>query len=67
VQRRIDGDHSVQLNVGEKREAIRRLHARGFDDGQISDALGHHKKVVLRIRQELDLPHNYDAYEVANR
>jgi ParB family chromosome partitioning protein len=61
VQRRIAGDHSVRLNIAEKREAIRILHNRGLSDGQIASTIGHTARQVLRIRQELDLPANVDA------
>lgn len=61
VQRRISGDHTVELNIGEKREAVRILHTRGLSDGEISRTIGHTDRQVLRIRQELDLPANVDA------
>lgn len=56
VQRAIDGDLSVSLTIAERREVVRRLHARRLTDGQIDRLTGISSRTVLRIRQELDLP-----------
>jgi ParB family chromosome partitioning protein len=61
VQRGVSGDKSVRLNVAEKREAVRVLHARGLSDGDIAQTIGHTPRQVHRIRQELDLPANFDS------
>jgi len=61
VQRRIDGDSTVRLNIAEKREAVRLLHGRGRTDGEIAATPGLTKRQTLRIRQELELPANVDA------
>lgn len=61
VQRRIGGDHTVELTILEKREAVQVLHGRGLSDGDIGRAAGYSDRHVLRIRKELGLPANFTA------
>jgi hypothetical protein len=60
VLRACDGEH-LDLTIGERREVVRRLHARGLSDGRIAATGGLTARTVLRIRQELDLPANVSA------
>lgn len=59
VQRRISGDHTIELTIIETREAVRVLHGHGLSDGDIARAIGYSGRQVLRIRQELELPANF--------
>ncbi|MEK6310113.1 MAG: helix-turn-helix domain-containing protein [Curtobacterium sp.] len=49
---------AVSLTPAERRIALRRLHADGLTDPEIAAQLGCSDRTVLRIRQELELPHN---------
>jgi hypothetical protein len=61
VLRALDGDRTIILNVAERREAVRQLHARGLSDSVIAARIGAADRTVLRIRRELDLPANTAA------
>lgn len=68
VRRRVDGDHAVQLSDPDRREVVRRLHARGFSDGEIENQSGISKRQALRDRQTLGLPANeLDSWAAGRR
>lgn len=46
------------LYVEEREEAVRKLHARGLNDAQISRQTNMSPRTVLRIRQRIGLPTN---------
>ncbi|VXB82768.1 hypothetical protein [Aeromicrobium sp. 9AM] len=50
VQRRIDGDKTVQLNYLERRTAVELLAPRGLSDSQIGDLLDLTSSAVAKIR-----------------
>lgn len=47
------------INLRERREAIRVLHARGLSDSEIAERVGCWDRTVLRNRQALGLPPNF--------
>lgn len=55
VQRRIDGDHTVQMRTVDRLEALRILHGRGLGTYAIADALGVYVSQVERDRKTLGL------------
>lgn len=61
VLRAVEGDRSIRLTIAERREVVRRLCARGLNDGQIERQTGMSSRTALRIRQELGLPANAEA------
>lgn len=56
VLRRMAGDHDVPMTRTERREAVRRMHARGLTDPAIADALGLWPRTVFNDRGALGLP-----------
>lgn len=56
VGRACEGQPPAHLTVGERREAVRRLHGRRLNDKQIARRIGLTNRTVLRIRQDLGLP-----------
>jgi hypothetical protein len=61
VLRACEGDPTIRLTLAERREVVRRLHARGLSDNRIAATARMTSRTVLRIRQELDLPANASA------
>lgn len=53
-----EGRLLVPLYMEEREEAVRKLHARGLNDVQISKQTNMSARTVLRIRQRLGLPTN---------
>jgi len=60
VERRCDFDRTVALNIGERVEAVRVLHAKGYNDGVIADRLGYTVATICSIRGRNGLPANVD-------
>lgn len=58
VQRIVDGDAPDHTTVGEREEAVRRLHAHGLNDVEIATRIGRSISMVLRARTRLGLPAN---------
>ncbi|MFJ2630892.1 hypothetical protein ACIO6U_02865 [Streptomyces sp. NPDC087422] len=58
VQRIVDGDAPEHTTVGERDEAVRRLHACGLNDVEIASRIGHSVSMALRARTRLKLPAN---------
>ena len=58
VQRIVDGDPPDHTTVGEREEAVRRLHAYGLNDREIADRIGHSISMVWNTRTRLGLPRN---------
>lgn len=56
IQRRLTGDHTIRLNIGEREQAVHTLNAQGHSDKRIANTIGVTKRTVLRIRQRLDIP-----------
>lgn len=56
VERTCEGSPPRRLTIAERREVVRRLHARGLPDNQIADLAHLADRTVLRIRGELGLP-----------
>lgn len=56
LERRLNGDTSVRLNIAEREEGVRRLHALGMNDRPIARRLGISDRTVLRIRGRFGLP-----------
>lgn len=58
VERLVSGDPPERATVGERRVAIRRLHALGLSDGQIAKRIGCTVGTVWRARKQLGLSAN---------
>ena len=58
VQRLTAGDPPERTTLGEREEAVRRLHAHGLNDRQIADRMHRRVLFVWRIRDRLGLPAN---------
>lgn len=58
IRRRIEGFHNTELNIAERRRAIRILHRRGLLDTQIARTLGYHPDAVAGVRRRMGLPSN---------
>lgn len=56
----------VRLNVAERRELVKLLHARVWSDPRIAEFAGCDARTVLRIRNELGLP-GWDQNQVTDR
>ena len=56
VDRALTGDVADRLSIADRREAVRTLHAQGYNDSRIAERIGITARTVLRIRQRLDLP-----------
>jgi hypothetical protein len=57
VERALNVGYDGKTTIGERREIVRRAHARGWNDAEIAKhtrAMSH--KTALRIRAELGLP-----------
>lgn len=60
ILRRIDGDRTVPLSLGERREVVRRAHALGWTDRHISEITGIERSHVGDDRARLGLAPNPD-------
>lgn len=58
VQRLYAGDIPPTTTLGDREEAVRRLHALGFNDREIADRLRRRVLFVWRVRERLGLPPN---------
>ncbi|MFE9337783.1 hypothetical protein [Streptomyces sp. NPDC007063] len=58
VQRLVDGDPPERTQLGDREEAVRRLHAQGLNDREIADRLRRRVLYVWRVRDRLGLPAN---------
>lgn len=56
----------VRLTPAERRECVRRLHARRWSDKRIAETIRCTDKTVFRIREELELP-GWDTSQVVER
>lgn len=55
------GGQRTRLTIPERREAVRRLHGYGLTDQDTARRLHISDRTVLRIRQRMGLPANYDS------
>lgn len=53
---------TIRLTAAEKRAAVEALHPQGLNDKEIAARIHCSDRTVLRIRAELDLPHNDTLY-----
>jgi hypothetical protein len=58
VGRLLAGDAPERTTLGEREEAVRRLHAYGLNDREIADRLRRTVQFVCRTRSRLGLPAN---------
>lgn len=57
VRELIDGRHeSLIAGTADRAEAVRRLAAAGYTDGQIAHRLGKRRRVIWRIRHRHNIP-----------
>jgi hypothetical protein len=60
VQRRIGGDHSIELTPDERKRVIRVLHRRGLTDVEITEVSGFVRDTVTTTRKRMGLAANPD-------
>lgn len=58
VRRLVSGDPPARTTLGDREEAVRRLHAYGLNDRQIADRLRRRTLYVWRVRERLGLRAN---------
>lgn len=58
VRRLMSGDPPERTTLGDREEAVRRLHSFGFNDREIAERLRRRVLFVWRVRERLGLPAN---------
>lgn len=58
VRRLMSGDPPEKTTLGDREEAVRRLHALGLNDREIADRIRRRVLFVWRVRERLGLPAN---------
>jgi hypothetical protein len=66
VQRRIAGDHDLDLTPEERKKVIRLLHGRGMTDVEITEVSGFLRDTVTTTRRRMGLTPNPDLTRHSN-